>query len=443
MLIHAAKVITMRKIFFLPILFFSVLKLYSQSVYARPLVIGDTMPDIVLSDFMDNSKPVKLSELKGKLVIFDLWNVWCSACINLMPSLDTLQQKFGSKIKIILVTDSKKAAVQKLFTKIKMPHLPMMVNDTILNTLFPHSTVPQQVWVDADGKVKFITDAYNADTDNIQAVLDSKPIELYVRKETASFNMEQSLLEEGGGRLRYHLKYYSFFMNRLNEYNGTFSSLCNIDSTSKMMSTRLVNQPLLYFYKLAFGISIPDGLTDIYSKELSDKRIILEVNDPDNFHEPLENSKKDHWFNHNIFCYESSIPIQDPKTSYYILQQDLNRFFPYSARIEKRKIRCFVLKRISDQDKILSHNQKTTLIIDENNVRVQNFPVNSFVNILSNITKVITIPIVNGTSYQKNIDILITRKFSNINDLNKNLRKYNLTLVEELRDIAMLVISNK
>jgi thiol-disulfide isomerase/thioredoxin len=443
MLIHAVKVITMRKIFLLPILFFSVIELHSQSVYTRSLVVGDTMPDIVLSDFMDNSKPIRVNDLKGKLVIFDLWNVWCSTCVKLMPSLDTLQQKFGNKIKIILVTDSKRAAVQKLFTKVKLPGLPMMVNDTVLNKLFPHTTVPQQVWIDPDGKVQFITDAYNANMDNIQAVLDNKPVKLFVRKETANFNFEQSLLEEGDGRLRYHLKYYSFFMNRLNEFNGTFSSFCNIDSTSGIMRTKIVNQPLLYLYKLAFGISIPDGLTDLYSKELSDKRIVLEVKDPDNFDEPLEDSKKDHWFSQNTFSYESAIPIQNPEMSYAMLQQDLNRFFPYSARIEKRKVRCFVLKRIPGQDKIVTHHQKAALITNENNISVQNFSTSSFVSLLSDIIKEIPIPIVDGTGYNKNIDITVTRKFSDIHGLVKNLRKYDLDLVGEVRDIDMLVISDK
>lgn len=403
------------------------------------------MPDILLSNFLDNSKPVKISDLKGKLVIFDLWNVWCSACVNLMPSLDTLQKKFGDSIKIFLVTNSKRAEVEKLFkrVKLKITELQNISDDTIINKLFPHSTVPQQVWIDKEGKVKFITDAYNATIDNIRAILANKPIELHEIKETADFNTEASLLEEGGGRLQYHLTYYSFFMNRLNEYNGGFRSLNKIDSISKTMTTKLVNQPLLYFYKQAFGILIPDGLEDLYSKELSDKRIILDIKNANNFYEPLENSKKDNWFNKNVFSYESCIPIEDPDTSYYILQQDLNRYFPYSARIEKRKVRCFVLKRISDEDKLLTHNKNAALMDDKNRIRIQNFPVSSFVSVLSDMYKEITIPIVDGTGYKNNIDISFTREFSGIHDLIKNLREYGLDLVEETRDINMLVIRNK
>jgi len=439
------KTITMRKIFFLFIFVFQFIQSYSQIDSIKPLSIGDKMPDILLSNFLDNSKPFKISDLKGKLVIFDLWNTWCSACVNLMPSLDTLQKKFGDSIKIFLVTDSKRADVEKLFqrVKFKIPDLQSITDDTLINKLFPHSTVPQQVWIDMDGNVKFITDAYNATSDNIRTVLHNKPIELHEIKETANFNFDQSLLKEGAGRLLYHLKYYSFFMNRLNEFNGSFSSLNKIDSISKTMTTKLVNQPILYFYKQAFGILIPDGLEDLYSKKLSDKRIILDIKNASNFYEPQENSKKDIWYNKNAFSYESCIPIEDPDSSYYILQQDLNRYFPYSARIEKRKVRCFVLKRISDDDKLLTHSKNAAFVDDKNRTRMQNFPVSSFVSVLSNMYKEITIPIVDGTGYKKNIDISFARKFSGIHDLIKNLREYGLDLVEETRDISMLVIRNK
>jgi thiol-disulfide isomerase/thioredoxin len=435
----------MRKLFFLSIFIFQFTQSYSQNDSIKPLSIGDKMPDILLSNFLDNSKPVRMSDLKGKLVIFDLWNTWCTACVNLMPSLDTLQKNFGDSIKIFLVTDSKRADVEKLFkrVKFKIPELQNITDDILINKLFPHLTVPQQVWIDKDRKVKFITNGYNATTDNIRAVLNNKSLELHEIKETAGFNMDQSLLNEGAGRLLYHLKYYSFFMNRLNEYEGTFTSLNRIDSVSKTITTKLVNQPLLNFYKTAFGISIPDGLTDLYSKELSDKRIIIEVKDPTKFHEPSDNSKKDHWFSQNTFSYESCIPIEDPDTSYYILQQDLNRYFPYSARIEKRKVRCFVLKRISDEDKLLTHSKNAGLMIDKNRIRIQNFPVSSFVSVLSNSYKEIIIPIVDGTGYKKNIDITITQKISDINHLNKNLKEYGLKLIEETRYIKMLVIADK
>ena len=445
MLIHVVKIVTMRKTFFLLILFFAVAKSYSQSASIKPSTIGDKMPDILLSNFMDNAKPFKINDLKGKLVIFDLWNVWCSACVRLMPSLDSLQKKFGDKIKIILVTENKKNDVTKLFikTKMKIPGLPIMTNDTILNKLFPHSTVPHQIWIDKNGDVKFITDAYNATSDNIQAVLNNKPIELHLIKETANFNVQQSLLDEGGNRLRYHMKYYSFFMNRLDEYGGTYGAFCKIEGTSNVMITRLVNFPLLTYYKFAFGILIPDGLADLYTKELIGNRIIFDVKDPNNFYAPIDDSKKDEWYNKNIFSYESSIPIQNPEMSYHILQQDLNRFFPFNASIERRKVRCFVLKKISKGNKIISHGGKFNFTIDKNYLKVQNCPVSSFVSLLANMNKNISIPIIDGTNYTKNIDITVIRKFSNTQDFSKNLKKYGLELVEEVREINMLVISDK
>ncbi len=41
-----------------------------------------------------DGKPRSLADYKGKVVLLDFWGIWCSPCINGMPSLEHLKQKY-------------------------------------------------------------------------------------------------------------------------------------------------------------------------------------------------------------------------------------------------------------------------------------------------------------------------------------------------------------
>src|SRR6185312_10987349 len=92
----------LKKTMYAAVFFLSINTLHAQQPALKPLSIGDTVPDITLTNVYNYpSSTIKLSDLKGKLVILDFWSTWCGSCIEAMPESEKLQNGFGNKIQII------------------------------------------------------------------------------------------------------------------------------------------------------------------------------------------------------------------------------------------------------------------------------------------------------------------------------------------------------
>jgi peroxiredoxin len=58
-------------------------------------IVGQTAPDFVLTDA--NGNEVKLSELKGKVVLVNFWATWCHGCQQEIPWFVEFSKKYGGQ----------------------------------------------------------------------------------------------------------------------------------------------------------------------------------------------------------------------------------------------------------------------------------------------------------------------------------------------------------
>lgn len=58
-------------------------------------------------DWLNTDKPLKLSELRGKVVLLDFWTYCCINCIHIIPDLKRLEAKYGSSLVVIGVHSAK------------------------------------------------------------------------------------------------------------------------------------------------------------------------------------------------------------------------------------------------------------------------------------------------------------------------------------------------
>jgi len=90
---------------------------------AKELKVGDVAPDFELT-LIDKTK-VKLSDLRGQVIVLNFWATWCVPCRTELPTLDRyyeLQSRHGLKVFAVATEDSLPLYRMKpLFAAMSMP----------------------------------------------------------------------------------------------------------------------------------------------------------------------------------------------------------------------------------------------------------------------------------------------------------------------------------
>src|ERR1035437_2966064 len=95
-----------------------------------------------------------IKQVKNKVVILEFWETWCGPCIQGMPHLKDLKNKFPNDLQIICVSSDD---FKKTVNYIKENQYPFdYVYDAKkqLSSVFPHSSIPHTVVIDKKGKIK-------------------------------------------------------------------------------------------------------------------------------------------------------------------------------------------------------------------------------------------------------------------------------------------------
>ncbi len=87
----------------------------------RNLSVGKPAPEFASSDL--DGKPAKLSDLKGKVVVLDIWATWCGPCRAMIPHERELVAKLKDKpfVLVSVSADQKKDALTEFLKDEKMP----------------------------------------------------------------------------------------------------------------------------------------------------------------------------------------------------------------------------------------------------------------------------------------------------------------------------------
>lgn len=404
----------------------------------KSLTVGENVPDITISQVLQHNKitSVKMQDYKDQLLILDFWDTYCRSCILAMPKMQSLQQKFGNKIKILLVNWQSPEVVRKFFNtnnfvKQNNINLPTVVDDKILNQYFKHQSVPHEVWI-YKGKVKAITREEYVTEDNINAILEGKEVKWLVKKELTDFDYITPLLNikkeatNATGFLR-----YSALTGYLHGVEGQSGSIRN--PASKTTREYLINSSIISAYYYGFSKIKPLPFST------AQNRVVLEVKDPGKYFFDKRNGYRDVWRQQNYICYESI--MADSLTAAKkgaLIVSDLDRLLGVKGRLERRLTKCLILVNDSTEK-----SKYPPIVKNKKSVSGKN--VYTIINLIQNIETKNLIEnkypiIVDKTGYTGIIELY---DWNSIEDLASQLKEAGFILKDAEETVEAFILSDQ
>jgi thiol-disulfide isomerase/thioredoxin len=134
-----------------------------------PDAASATAPEIDIAEWIDQ-KPLKLADLRGRVVILDFWATWCAPCRFTMPKLKSLQERFkrdglvvigltqffGRAEKTVVTPPEELAYLRSYKKDLKLPYAFAVANDSANNMRYGVHSLPTAFVIDRRGRVRYI-----------------------------------------------------------------------------------------------------------------------------------------------------------------------------------------------------------------------------------------------------------------------------------------------
>ncbi len=114
---------------------------------------GKTLPDLTFTGFDGTS--IRLSDLRGKPVVLNLWASNCAPCVQEMPAIQRVHEQLKDRVTIIGVdtNDPSRSDAKKLAAKTGVTYDLAVDQDGQLAQALDFVVLPTTVLVDANGRV--------------------------------------------------------------------------------------------------------------------------------------------------------------------------------------------------------------------------------------------------------------------------------------------------
>lgn len=108
-------------------------------------------------DWLNTDKPLKLSELKGKVVLLDFWNLSCVNCFHTIPILKELEKRYPNELVVIGIHAPKYDAekdtkpLREAVQRMEMDHPVVNDGDNVIWSAYGVKAYPTIVLIDPEG----------------------------------------------------------------------------------------------------------------------------------------------------------------------------------------------------------------------------------------------------------------------------------------------------
>jgi peroxiredoxin len=127
---------------------------------APALTAQGAAPDFTLKSQKGDN--LKLSELRGKVVLINFWASWCGPCRQEMPVLDELYQHYHSLDFTVLGVNVEQTSddAKSLLKDVSVSFPILFDSDNKVSKMYDVKGMPSTVLVDRDGNVRYMHMGY-------------------------------------------------------------------------------------------------------------------------------------------------------------------------------------------------------------------------------------------------------------------------------------------
>lgn len=386
---------------------------FQQSLAGTSLSIGEKSPDI---DFMSirnfKTSTAKLSDFKSKVVILDFWATWCSNCIEEFPHLDSLQSKFKDDLQVLTVTDETDDRIQRYLSNHPMS-LPIVIDTSrIINGLFPHKVIPHTILIDKSGVIRAITTPKELTEKVIGDLIAGKSTAISEKVDKQMINPTKA----------YTIDEHVQFMTLVEPNREDFNEVLSPVGLENFLFRSVVatNTTISSLFELAYGFP-------------RKSRTVLQVRD----------STKFIFTPSNKYCFVLVVPENDGSKRLQIMQQQLEQVFHYKAQITEKVMPVKILKIVEGKETNLTAKKDSSGAswqrISGEGLQLTNSTIDGIAEFAETRLKQ---PVLNETGLIGRYDVKIESYEDEVGNLNRELQKLGLELVDAERSIKTLVITD-
>ena len=122
--------------------------------FSNQVAIEDNLPAPDFTFPGLDGKKVSLSDYRGKVVLVNIWATWCPPCVDEMPSMEKLYNKFkGQNFEILAVSIDEPGlkAVAPFMRKFNLTFPALIDSEGAINAVYGVTGVPESFIIDKQG----------------------------------------------------------------------------------------------------------------------------------------------------------------------------------------------------------------------------------------------------------------------------------------------------
>jgi thiol-disulfide isomerase/thioredoxin len=110
-------------------------------------------------EWLNTDRPLRLKDLRGKIVMLDFWTYCCINCMHIIPDLKRLEKKYPNELVVIGVhsakftTEKESENIRQAILRYRIEHPVVNDSDMVVWTMYGVHAWPTVVLIDPNGKV--------------------------------------------------------------------------------------------------------------------------------------------------------------------------------------------------------------------------------------------------------------------------------------------------